>query len=197
LVRYADFTIQLAEDPRGFVVNVIESPAGEGTSSFDPPFSREELSRILGEIWTSTGASTRGPASSPLRDVKAPETSPDRIGQRLFDALFQGEVLNLFERSLGRVEREASEGLRVKILIDPRSPQLGFLQMLPWELLYSARDRDFIALNRKRPIVRYLMAPHRSSPSAFKLPLRILVVASDVADPITDPILATCEKSTS
>ncbi|HEX4497524.1 MAG TPA: CHAT domain-containing protein [Thermoanaerobaculia bacterium] len=184
-MKYADFTIQVvAQHPQGFAVNVIESPAGEGSAQFDLPFSQEELSRVLAEIRAPTEVPTRGPRPTPLRDVRINLTaSPDRIGQKLFDALFRGEVLSLFERSLGRLELDSSTGLRVKILIDPRNPHLSFLQTFPWELLYSARDRDYIALNRKRPIVRYLMVPHRSALPPFKPPLRILVVAANISDP--------------
>ncbi len=183
-MRYADFTIQVVTDhPQGFAVNVVESPSGEGSTAFALPFSPEELLHLLGE---TLPAAARGQLAPRELDPTPNEESfsPERIGQRLFDALFRDEVLNLFERSLERLDQETSEGLRIKILMDPRNPSLSFLQMLPWELLYSARDCDFIALSRKRPIVRYLMVPHRPSPLPFRRPLRILVVASDVSGPL-------------
>jgi hypothetical protein len=108
--------------------------------------------------------------------------TPDQVGQRLFEALFRGEVLNLYERSIERLELTPSEGLRIKILIDPRNSGMAFLQSLPWELLYSTRDRDFVALSRKKPIVRYLMVPHGVTTLRLNQPLRILVVAPEIQD---------------
>src|SRR5688500_1777239 len=73
--------------------------------------------------------SSRGEATEPF---VAPELDagelPEKTGERLFEALFIGNALDLYKR----MEENA---LRLKLMIDPLDPALAPLQALPWELL--------------------------------------------------------------
>jgi tetratricopeptide (TPR) repeat protein len=111
-----------------------------------------------------------------------PAGSPQAVGDRLFRTLFSGSVLENFLLSLGRVETEADSGLRIRLLLDPSLPDLPEISSLPWELLYRADTRDFLARNPLTPLVRYLEVPRLTAPAPLVSSLRILVVRSLPSD---------------
>jgi len=103
------------------------------------------------------------------------------VGDELFNAIFSGPVLSLFERSMGMLH-SSQRGLRVKIHIDPEDPSLTQLASLPWEFLYRKDTRDFLNLSKFTPIVRYLDVQRPFTALPLERPLRILVVISDPED---------------
>jgi hypothetical protein len=56
--------------------------------------------------------------------------------------LFQGDVRALFDRAHGEA-KYAGEGLRIRLLFDPREDRMALLAGLPWELLYDRRTEQF------------------------------------------------------
>jgi len=99
----------------------------------------------------------------------------------LFQALFTGEVLTLFQNSLSLL-RASGRGLRIRLRHDPRDVDCARLQDLPWEMLCRADTGDFLALSRYTPIVRFLDAQRPVTPVRRPLRLRILAVASMPVD---------------
>jgi len=180
MIEYEDFSLKI-EPKRGEVypVNVLQSPAGEGRSSFTLPFDLDEIGDILFDLgWT-----VRGSGQTPLRDVSpaATRTRPQQIGDQLFNALFSGTVRSLLDHSLGMIHGR-QRGLRIKLHIDPEDPSLAQLASLPWEFLYRKEKREFLNLSRFTPIIRYLDVQSPYTPLSLEPPLRILVVISDPAD---------------
>lgn len=110
------------------------------------------------------------------------DMSPQEVGDRLFRALFSGPVLETFLLGLGRVETQPDTGLRIRLLLDPSLPNLPEIGALPWELLYRADTRDFLARNPLTPLVRYLEVPRLTAPAPLASALRILVVRSSPHD---------------
>jgi len=106
------------------------------------------------------------------------EWSPEALGERLFAALFQGEVLSLYERSFARLEEDADAGLRLELMFDPHDPDLAAVQTLPWELMRKPGNPNFLALSLRRPIVRYLAVSQTVKAAPRPNPLRILAVAA-------------------
>lgn len=104
--------------------------------------------------------------------------SPQDVGARLFRTLFSGSVLETFLLGLGRVEANPDTGLRIRLQLDPALPDLPAISALPWELLYRADKRDFLARNPLTPVVRYLEASRLTTPAPLASSLRILVVRS-------------------
>lgn len=121
--------------------------------------------------------SSRGEGTEPfvLPQVDAKEP-PETTGERLFEALFSGRVLRLYEQTLARLD--PGSGLRMKLMIDPLDPALGPLQALPWELMRQPGSPEFLALNRLRSIVRHLQIPSPVTACPRPERLRILVVAA-------------------
>jgi tetratricopeptide (TPR) repeat protein len=192
MIEYEDFSLKI-EPRRGdsYPVIVLQSPAGEGRSEFRLPFHPGQIGQVLSEL----GESVRSGITSPLREAEpgatlsplrsaspgATITRPQRVGDELFNAIFSGPVLSLFERSIGMLH-SSQRGLRVKIHIDPEDPSLTQLASLPWEFLYRKDTRDFLNLSKFTPIVRYLDVQRPFTALPLQRPLRILVVISDPSD---------------
>ena len=72
--------------------------------------------------------------------MQAPETGdthPFRgVGETLFSALFQGQVLRLFTGIYDQSTRQSDSYLRIRLDIDERAPEIADL---PWEFLYWQR----------------------------------------------------------
>ena len=96
------------------------------------------------------------------------ESTADRFGRRLFEAVFTGSVLEAWKASV--IMAQGDLLLRLRLEADPR------LLKVPWELLFDPKQEAFVAT--KIRVVRSLDlavdARHLSTPP----PLRILVVLS-------------------
>ena len=183
-IRYQEFIIQFdpTEDPDGYRVRVTGSPLGEGLGYFRVPKSLRADSdlldsnsppRILGE---STGAVDR------KATAEGPFARRDRSkeqGKALYEALFVDQVGALFDGSLASVASVPDLGLRIQFKF---TSEEAYLSQLPWELLYRPDLGDFLALDPKTPIVRYLEVPRPVPSQPFSTPLRILAVLSSPTD---------------
>lgn len=163
-MRYEDFTVQIVQGrKRGYTV-LASCVKGDGKGRFVPPY----------------------PPQAPGPDLNEPKAgaSPAKIGERLFKSLFPDEVRSLYQRCLDDLEKDT--GLRLKLKLDPREPELAAFQAYPWELIREPGTPDSPVLSRQRPLVRFLAIP-RSIPAHPKPTcLRILPVAPKPLD--MDPL---------
>ncbi len=184
-VEYRDFSLKIEPDEDGgYTALVLQSPAGEGRSTFRLPFDPEAIGPLLVDL----GQVVRGaqPTIAPAPPAAAGPQAED-AGDQLFDALFSGSVRSLLERSFGwRDERPGRRGLRIKLHIDPTEPSLRLLANLPWELLHYRHTSEFLSLSRLTPIIRYLNVQQPDNPVPLELPLRVLVVIA--SPPGYDPL---------
>ncbi|HEX4965269.1 MAG TPA: CHAT domain-containing protein [Thermoanaerobaculia bacterium] len=110
--------------------------------------------------------------------------SEEQIGTSLFRALFAGEVASLFHASLSSLPGEGY-GLRIRLELDLRNPELVPLQELPWELLCRPETGDFLCLSRRTPIVHSLHAHREHRPPVASVSgLRILAVRGNPTDSV-------------
>lgn len=171
-IQYRDFVVQIgAGRDNEFRVRVLESPAGQGEGSFRLPWNPDEWACLRANM-------TRNDRDLGVRRPPANQLSPRHIGEELFQALFSGQVGLLWARSVGVVP---DRGLRVQLRfkldeLPPGNPSL--LHSLPWELLRQPDTRDFLALSRLTPIVRFLEVPRPAVPFRRPSVLLILVVIS-------------------
>ncbi len=184
-VEYRDFSLKIEPDEDGgYTALVLQSPAGEGRSTFHLPFDPEALGPLLVDLGQVVRGA--GPAGAPAPSAAAGPKVED-AGDQLFDALFSGSVRSLLERSFGwRDERPGRRGLRIKLHIDPTEPSLRLLANLPWELLHYRHTSEFLSLSRLTPIIRYLNVQQPDNPVPLELPLRVLVVIA--SPPGYDPL---------
>lgn len=169
---YADFDLLILPTDSGYQARVTQSPVGQATGTFTLPFAQDELRRFF---WVA------GVALRKLRLVAemppAPLT-PQQFGQRLFDAVFAGQVGQCFVRSLDAAERDG-KGLRIRLRLND-APELA---SLPWEYLYAPSPKPgFLALSDATPIVRYLELQQTEQALKVLPPLRLLAVVSNPQD---------------
>lgn len=94
------------------------------------------------------------------------------VGARLFDALFQGEILRLYIHLVEQV-RNTGARLRVRLKLEP-----AMVARLPWECLYDTRSRMFFSSSSDVTLVRY-QQPRAKEPQSVpgRAPLRVLLAA--------------------
>lgn len=158
-----DFEIVLEETDEGCLCRVREAPAGQLATYCTVPVNAYELTR-LGEMW----------ANAPGQSEGAHPILADRVrdwGERLFDALFQREVLECLRASQNAsADAQATMHLRLDLTGAPQ------LQRLPWEFLYDREWGRYLALAMQTPFSRYTGMMHKLLPTVSAPPLRALVV---------------------
>lgn len=159
---YEDFYLHVGwPDAHGrFPIHVVHSPCGE---------TRQP-------VWQDN--TLRLPACMHVLDyleelIAEPE-EVELLGESLHAFLFPSEVDEIFRRC--REDKE--KGLRVRLRIDPEE-----LSLLPWEYCFDPRTRQYLALERQTPIVRYI-AEGFAAPTTLAMPrpVKLLVVLAAPKD---------------
>jgi hypothetical protein len=166
---YRELRVRFARDPAGGFTIFATGPTGEAAGRFEPPFSDLELENFVLRV-----SRTR----QGVRRVDSPEMQHvSRFGGMMFDALFQGDVRDLYHESLSEA-RVQSKGLRITLALT-EAPEL---MQLPWEYLYDAPN--FLSISTWTPVVRYLDLPRARSPLEVEHPLRVLALVSSPTDAV-------------
>ncbi len=156
--HYRPFDISFAYDDRGgYRVEVLRSPVGQAEDAFALPLTQADI-----DGWQSGH----------------PDAEQVRwLGAALFGALFSGPIGTALHSSMARIDD--GDGLRLNLRLN-RTPELA---ALPWELLYDAGARLFLALDERTQLVRYL-ALNLPEPEVLHVqpPLRMLAVLVSPAD---------------
>lgn len=171
--EYENFDLLVEKRGRGFRVSVFGAPKGAAQSVFRPPYSEDELQEILTRLTS--------PPRDLLRPLESPRETVEAIGKKLFEALFQGKVAELWAASRAKTEGEG-KGLRLRL----RFQEASQYESWPWELLLDPSRRSFLALSVETPVVRYLDLPIESTSLLAEPPLRMLVA---IAQPSGYPAL--------
>lgn len=187
-MRYHDLAIEIRPtgDASGtpYTAEVRTGGYGRGAVPFELPVPAEALDRLLrhleDRVWLSRLRSEDGAPEEPDEDRHLPPAgeppegseplSPEVLGGALFSALFRGDAAKRFYSVLGAVEPSETEGLRLRFVFDPADADLTELAIVPWELLYRAETRDFLARSPITPVVRSLDVPR---PDRALRPLRV------------------------
>lgn len=161
---FAYETLDVLIDKNGgeYGARIVNSPVGQAKTTFAPPFTADELKTFFARV--AGRAPTSGATLTPKQLV-------EQMGTRLFNAVFHDEVLTSYRRSRDEAERQEN-GLRVRLRLND-VPELADL---PWEYLYDATRRNYLALSKETPVVRYLELPERVEPLAAPAPIRLLAV---------------------
>ena len=199
-MEYEDFSIWIAPAADGTYQVRIDSPAGKGKATLELPFEAGQVGGLLTGLARSVrgaapAADSNGGSDSELRDIATgvpdPPTAADaavpssgaaEVGTRLYQALFQGEVQQLYDRSLARTQMSKDHGLRIRLNLDLEDEGLRELSRLPWEFLNShagGNDLGFLNLSEDTPLVRDLDVSQPPDPLPFEPPLRVLVVIAN------------------
>lgn len=170
-LSYLDFEVNIARtDEANYTVRV-NSLGGRAEGRFADPFTAERRAAIQ---QTLTMASLRTSARVRSSSIAEARTMKD-VGQTLFEQTFRDQVREFYYRCLGQAN-EQGKGLRLRLVMDPS------LNTLPWEFLALPPQKDFLALDPKTPIVRYIELPTPAAALKAELPLRLLVVIASPKD---------------
>ena len=165
--KYLNFDLQVTRAGAGFRASVVASPAGEASTAFEAPFSPLELENLRLKI-TRNRRAVRGQATPADDTARA-------FGERLFNAVFAGDVQSRLRSSLDEAARQGA-GLRLRVKDSPD------LSDMPWEYLYSPELDRFLSLSSETPIVRYVATPYVVPALDLVPPLRLLIVVADPTD---------------
>jgi len=152
--------IELDGHPGSYRLHV-SSPAGDDSVDvgLDPAGLGVDLDTLQARVLASAVTS---------RSMRVPELERPlrKVGQALFEAVFQASAGALFLSSRSEVERA---GGRLRIVLRLHPPELA---VLPWELLFSDHYGGYLC--RRSPMVRYVDAPEPVRPLTVTPPLRVL-----------------------
>jgi hypothetical protein len=178
--RPEDLEIRIVPDgPDGFRCS-LKIGARARSATFDLPIDAARLEDVYQDFVAKLG-SRAGlvPHSHLLIEV----------GDALFAALFPEALRILFERTRERLEKRP---LRLFFHVDPECRSRAFLNGLPWEWLYWRDRQDFLSLNRRSPVVRFVEVDCPPPPPSTARRLRVLVVLSERTPPA--PVVEECRK---
>jgi len=161
---YLDFDVWIDQKSEGlYRAKAWSSAAGfEATEFFALP-----ATLAGGEVFSAGGGARRGGSGEAVDGASA-----EQAGDELFRAVFKGELLKAFQGCLAKAQ--GGPGLRIRLRLND-VPQLAGL---PWEYLYDADGRGFLALSGRTPVVRYLELSEGLGTLLVEPPLRILAVIS-------------------
>jgi hypothetical protein len=166
--KYLDFDLQITPStPAGYRARVLNSPAGQATGTFQPPFGDEELALFVQQLLQVQNRQSSLFEKGMLRTV----------GQQLFEALFQGELYACLSRCLDEAQRQDA-GLRIRLRLN----EAPALVNLPWEYLYYPAADRFLALSTSSPLIHYLELPQPVRPLTVRPPVGILGVIASPSD---------------
>jgi CHAT domain len=163
---YLDFDVWIDQKSAGlYRAKAWSGAAGfEATASFSLP-----AMLATGGLSLAGGGSRRGgPGAADTGDG----ASPEQAGGELFRTVFQGELLKAFQGCLAK--SQGGPGLRIRLRLN----DVPHLAGLPWEYLYDAEGRGFLALSGRTPVVRYLELSEGLGTLLVEPPLRVLAVIS-------------------
>ena len=183
-MEYQDSELRIARGDAGsYAISALRSPAGE-TEEDSALVLRGDAAAMARQF----DASRRAPGSQPTaidkrRDVEsvdeadgaAADASPMSIGQALFDGVFTAAASRLYAQSLALVGKKG--GLRLKMRIEP--PEL---RALSWEYLFDAAPKEYIALQQRLSITRFVAVAEPRPSLRVAPPLRILAMVASPSD---------------
>lgn len=180
--RYRSLPLRFARESAGRYRVTLDGPdaaGGAATLAIDAPALEQ---RLWQGAAASDGTARRGAppglAVSPLPAAAAVREA----GAALHALLFGSPLGPALRERLRAVDPQRGAGLRL-VLDTTDAPELA---RLPWELLYSPQDEDFVFSDRFKPLVRRLSLDAAPPALAVAPPLRLLVA---MATPVDRPEL--------
>lgn len=179
--EYDEFEIELRSAGDGFEARVLTASRGRAGGPFTPPFTSDELADLLVNLERTIRVGAGEARDLVYEDCPAAQrqaVDSMALGRRLFGAVFSGEVERRFRECQVEAERASGtggRGLRVRLTFD-RAEDFALLATPPWELLLD--DRQYLALDRRTPVVRSHNQGRSPQRAVAVSPLRVLLADS-------------------
>jgi hypothetical protein len=126
---------------------------GEGNSRLKLPFAVTDLSGLM----FNRGSGNRNfDAVDPPRG--APRGTAVSYGEQLFEALFQGETLEMLSKTESVARSMVETGVRIRISMNLAAEGMAEVASLPWELM-RRRNQQALVVSVQTPVVRAFDTP--------------------------------------
>ncbi len=174
---YLNFDIHFNQLGEKYEAHVINSPAGEAKSIFNPSLSEKELTKVLSDVNLRRGIARKSKLPNILRNIESYRDRAKALGDLLYKTVFSNELRRCLRESLDEADRKKA-GLRIRLHL-AKAPELA---ILPWEYLYQKEVDRFPSHSIYTPIVRCLGLSEPKQSLAVKPPIKILVMISNPND---------------
>ncbi len=158
-----------------YQIKVFDSPAGDAEGTLLLPFSRNQFLH-----WAKYHGDLPVGVEHNVPPVETPLSGLDQfgVGVLLYRALFQGEVKEVFERARVFCE-ERQLDLRIVMRFETQCENHLAAAGLPWELMCDPNSYQYLCLQPRLSLVRYLEHPHKLQRPPMPAPLKILAIISN------------------
>ena len=166
MVRILELDVSRGREPDDFVVQIVNSPAGETSATFTL-----DSDRLLNQRQTLQSAVLLSSLNRRGAIATGHEAVVRATGQELFEALLGTKpIASIYAASRALADSTQEE---LRIVLRTGSPQLA---ALPWEAMYDAAVDSYVC--RRQPLVRHVPVATAPAPLSVRGPLRILGVVS-------------------
>lgn len=180
-IGYLDFEISVQKAGENEYLVRAHMGDDEAEVRFISPFNEDKRALIaatLTKVALRSSAKTRSSSAPEVRKMK-------EVGATLFDHAITGPVREFYYKCQGHADQQG-KGLRWRLSLDTS------VDDLPWEFMYF--QDEFLALNPRSPMVRFIKGAARVAPLKAEHPLRLLVVIASPSDEVPLDTLAEKER---
>jgi tetratricopeptide (TPR) repeat protein len=175
-IKYLDFEISVRQEDGDEYVVRARSGKGKAEIRFTNPFNEDKRKVVTSTLRAAALRSSAATRKNNMRGSAAPEVREMKdFGALLFQEAVNGSVRDFYQKCQSQADREGA-GMRLRLTLDPS------VEDLPWEFLFF--NDDFVALNPRSPVVRYIEGAASCSSVKVEFPLRVLVVIAKPSDEV-------------
>ena len=175
-IKYLDFEISVQQVEGDEYVVRAKSGKGKAEMRFTNPFNEDKRKVIRSALTAAALRSASAKRKTKMRGAAAPEVREMKdFGTLLFQEAVGGPVRDFYQKCQAQADRDGA-GMRLRLTLDQS------VDDLPWEFLVL--NDDFMALNPRSPVVRYIAGAASCSLVKVEYPLRLLIVIAKPADEV-------------
>lgn len=175
-IKYLDFELSIDREAGDEYVVRAKSGQGKAEVRFTNPFNEDKRKIVKSLLTAAALRSVALTRQVKMRSATAPEVREMKtFGSLLFQESVSGAVKDFYQKCQSQADQDRC-GIRLRLALDES------VDDLPWEFL--CLNDDFVALNPKSPVVRYIEGTAPCSLVKVEYPLRVLVVIAKPSDEI-------------
>ena len=175
-IKYLDFEISVQQEVDDTCVVRARAGKGKAEIRFTNPFNEDKRKVIRSALTAAALRSLSVKRKAAMRGAAAPEVREMKdFGALLFQEAVSGPVRDFYQKCQAQADRDGA-GMRLRLTLDQS------VDDLPWEFLVL--NDDFMALNPRSPVVRYIAGAASCSLVKVEYPLRLLIVIAKPSDEV-------------
>jgi TPR repeat protein len=172
-MQYLEVYVTITPGDGGrFDVKAASAAGGEGNSALKLPFAVTDLAGLM----FNRAATRNFDAVDPPRS--APLGTAVSYGEQLFEALFQGETLEVLSRTESAARAMVDTGVRIRLSMNLAAEGMAEVASLPWELM-RRRNQQALVVSVQTPVVRAFDTPKPIILQPLTGKLRILALVAN------------------